>query len=104
MSNANSFSPKKLFISIACGITIKQISDKVCSVRPSDPQIHPTGCGIVRLLPNTPCSVLKGICCYTLGPNTDEQTSILMKEMFCNLGEILQIPEYYMDGSPLFRP
>lgn len=21
-----------------------------------------------------------------------------MKEMFCNLGEVLQIPEYYMDG------
>lgn len=99
MSNVNSFSPKKLFISIACGITIKQISDKVCPMCPLNPQIHPTGCGIVRLLPNTPCSVLKGICCYTLGPNTDEQTSILMKEMFCNLGEILQIPEYYMDGS-----
>ena len=98
MSNVKSFTPKKLFISIACGITIKQISDKVCSVSPFDDQIHPTGCGTVRLLPNTPCSVLKGICCYTLGPNTDEQTSVLMNEMFCNLGEILQIPEYYMDG------
>lgn len=58
----------------------------------------------MRLLPNTPCSVLKGICCYTLGPNTNEDTNVLMKEMFCNLGEVLQIPEYYMDGSPPFRP
>lgn len=88
MSSAESFTPEKLFISIACGITIKQISDK----------IHPSGCGIVRLLPNTPCSVLKGICCYTLGPNTNEKTNVLMNEMFCNLGEILQIPEYYMDA------
>ena len=43
------------------------------------------------------------MCCYTLGPNTNEDTNVLMKEMFCNLGEVLQIPEYYMDGSPLFR-
>ena len=28
MSSAESFTPEKLFISIACGITIKQISDK----------------------------------------------------------------------------
>lgn len=88
LSSVDAFTPSKLFISIACGITIKQISDK----------IHPAGCGIVRLLPNTPCSVLKGICCYTLGPNTNEDTNVLLKEMFCNLGEVLQIPEYYMDA------
>lgn len=23
---------------------------------------------------------------------------MLLKDMFCNLGEVLQIPEYYMDG------
>ena len=55
----------------------------------------------MRLLPNTPCGVLKGICCYTLGPNTDEETDKLMKNMFGKLGETLKIPECYMDGEPL---
>ena len=44
----------------------------------------------MRLLPNTPCGVLKGICCYTLGPNTDEETDKLMKSMFGKLGETLK--------------
>lgn len=32
LSHATSFTPDKLFISIACGITIRQISEKVVIV------------------------------------------------------------------------
>lgn len=88
LSMGEYYDRKKLFISIACGIKIAQIRDR----------IHPKTCGIVRLLPNTPCGVLKGICCYTLGPNTDEETDKLMKSMFGPLGETLKIPECYMDA------
>jgi pyrroline-5-carboxylate reductase len=77
---------KKTVVSIAAGITLSYLSSRLKTEN------------IVRVMPNTPALVLKGmsvmsLCGCTRGPEIDEVKGILM-----SVGRVIVLPEKMMDA------
>lgn len=80
-----SISKEHLIISIAAGIKIKTI-EKVL------------GCKVVRVMPNTPCLIGRGISAICYSKNVSKKDKKNAQRIFKSLGEIVSIDEWNMNA------
>jgi len=76
----------KLIISIAAGVSIKQIQKLFPNNR------------IIRVMPNTPALVSQGVSGYTPDDNCTAQDITTFKKAFSATGSLFQFPEKQMDA------
>jgi pyrroline-5-carboxylate reductase len=77
-----------LLISIAAGVSIDSISERL--------DIH--GCGIVRVMPNTPCLVGASASAYAGGPGATDDDLRLVDRLFNAVGRAFAVPENLLDA------
>ena len=77
-----------LLISIAAGVSIDSIVERL--------EIH--GCGIVRVMPNTPCLVGASASAYAGGPSATEEDLRLVDRLFNAVGRAFAVPEKLLDA------
>lgn len=75
-----------LIISICAGINILKLR-----------QYFGTG-RIVRVMPNTPLMVGRGVSCYALGSESDESAATLTEKIFTTLGKAWRVSEDLLDA------
>ena len=75
-----------LFISIAAGIPIKLLEDKL------------PGCSVIRTMPNNPCLVGQGITALSKGKNAGSSDLKIANSIFDSLGKTILVDEKYMDA------
>jgi len=78
---------KKLFVSIAAGITIAQIE-----------QWLPNGTHVVRVVPNTPALVQCAASVYSNGSHVSSEDEQIVKQLFSCIGYCTTLPERYLDA------
>lgn len=76
----------KLIISIAAGVKIKKIQEKLASTR------------IIRVMPNTPSLVKAGMSAIAAGSGVKEEELLLVEKMFKGLGKTIIVEEKYLDA------
>ena len=57
------------------------------------------GCPIIRILPNTPVAIGRGITLYTCGQGATQETSELLAALLAGSGSLVEIPEAQMDAA-----
>ena len=72
--------------SIMAGITIERIAEGTGLNR------------IVRMMPNLPCSIGYGATGLALGESTAEEDATLAKEIFSQIGSVIEVPQTLMDA------
>ncbi|MFA5113003.1 MAG: pyrroline-5-carboxylate reductase [Candidatus Margulisiibacteriota bacterium] len=77
---------RKLIISIAAGIPISYLQKKL------------PGCRIIRTMPNNPALVGQGITALAKGKGVTGRESRVAKEIFNKVGEVVEVPEKWMDA------
>jgi pyrroline-5-carboxylate reductase len=79
--------PRHLFVSIAAGVTLKQLAD---------------GLGrdarVVRVMPNTPCLVGASATGFCPGPAATAEEAELIRQLFAAVGTAVQVPEHLLDA------
>lgn len=75
----------KLVISIAAGIKISKI-ENIVNKSP-----------VIRVMPNTPMLISKGMCGISLGKLSTEKEEKFVTEMLSKMGKVITIPENQMD-------
>jgi pyrroline-5-carboxylate reductase len=80
-------SPPRLLISVAAGYPIRKIAAEA-----------PAGVGIVRVMPNTPASILAGISALTYGAGVSESDQMLARMIFESVGKVICVEERLMDA------
>ena len=85
-SIASYIAPTTLVVSVAAGITIKELQDKL----PSLP--------IIRVMPNTPVAVNEGMSVIALGEYAGEENGQLVLSLFSAVGKALRMEEKDMDA------
>lgn len=73
------FNPNQIIISLAAGITFKTLKKQL-----------PVG-RLVRLMPNTPSLIGRGVIGYMSPNDSDEFVSSLMEDLFSNLGYVMKV-------------
>lgn len=76
-----------LVISVAAGYPISRVARRL---KP--------GMRIVRAMPNTPSSVLEGICALTFGPGLSEEDVRAARAIFESVGKVVLVEEPLMDA------
>jgi pyrroline-5-carboxylate reductase len=79
--------PHHLVISIAAGITIKQIADALGSER-----------RIIRVMPNTPCLVGASASAFAASPQATAADVHLVQDLLNRVGRAVQVPEKLLDA------
>jgi pyrroline-5-carboxylate reductase len=79
--------PRHLVISIAAGVTVKQIAEKL---RP--------GTRIIRVMPNTPALVAAGAAGIAAGPSATHDDVALAERLFNAVGTAVVVPEHQLDA------
>lgn len=72
--------------SIMAGVTIERIAKAIGHHH------------IVRMMPNLPCSIGYGATGIALSDSTDEEDATLAKEIFSQIGSVIEVPESLMDA------
>ncbi|MBI1319022.1 MAG: pyrroline-5-carboxylate reductase [Candidatus Hydrogenedens sp.] len=83
---AGSLKPGALAISIAAGISIGFIQERLGTDR------------VVRVMPNTPCLAHAGAAGFALGPGCTEEDAALVSRLFNTIGIAERVPESDMDA------
>lgn len=73
-------------ISILAGVTLNRLE----SAFPQQP--------VIRVMPNTPATVGAGISAIAIGKRVEEHHLSLAKSIFAAVGEVVEVPEFLMDG------
>ncbi|MFA6216321.1 MAG: pyrroline-5-carboxylate reductase [Candidatus Omnitrophota bacterium] len=76
-----------LVISIAAGLRMEYIEKYLVDAR------------VVRVMPNMPARIGKGISCLCAGKFTSAQDLLFVTQLFNHLGETVVIPEYMMNSA-----
>ena len=79
--------PQSLVVSIAAGITIERIADAL-----------PAGQRIVRVMPNTPCLIGRGVSGYSLGEHATAADGKLVATLLSAVGAAFEVPEGSLDA------
>ncbi|XP_046674084.1 pyrroline-5-carboxylate reductase 2 [Homalodisca vitripennis] len=80
-------STRNLIISVAMGVTIKQLES-----------LLPKGSRVVRAMPNTPALVKEGASVFVCGSSATKEDAGLTKKLFEAVGVCEQVPEYLLDA------
>ncbi|RZF36962.1 hypothetical protein LSTR_LSTR004650 [Laodelphax striatellus] len=78
---------RHLFISVAMGVSLKQIEQAV-----------PKGTRVIRAMPNTPALVRRGASVFVCGSSANESDAAITKKLFESVGICEQVPEYLLDA------
>ena len=78
--------PEHLLISIAAGVTLRQLEAKLGPVR------------LVRVMPNTPCLVGAGASGYTPGGSATQDDVALVDRLLNAIGRAYRVPEGLLDA------
>lgn len=76
---------KPLFISIAAGISISYLQEKLGRVK------------IIRVMPNTPALIAQAATAITKSKEVDEKSFCEIKQIFASIGMVREIPETQMN-------
>jgi pyrroline-5-carboxylate reductase len=76
-----------LVVSIAAGVTLRALAAGL-----------PSGQRIVRVMPNTPCLIARGVSGYSLGPHATAADAKLVAELLSAVGVAHQVPESQLDA------
>ena len=76
-----------LLVSIAAGVSTASI----------EAALPPDGSPVVRAMPNTPCSIGKGMTVVAKGSRATDDHVALAREIFTTLGRCLELEEKHMD-------
>ena len=77
----------KLLVSVAAGITTKQLADWTGGV-----------CGVVRAMPNTPAAVGEGVTMFSFGEGVSDSDKAAVLGLFSAAGLAEEIDEAHMDA------
>lgn len=77
-----------VLVSMAAGLTIGDIRDMAGGEVP-----------VIRIMPNTPCSIGEGMVLYTLGPGVRPDEERIFLEAMAGAGRFSPIPEKQMDAG-----
>ncbi len=80
---------KKVIISIAAGIQISYIKEKLAACGESLP--------VIRVMPNTPAAIGKGMLAIAAGPETEDETVRDVMEILSDAGRVERLAENLMD-------
>lgn len=80
-------SKDQLIISIAAGVTLKRLQDRL-----------PEGIPVVRAMPNTPSLIGLGATGFALGEHADQSDEETAKRIFGAVGEAVEVPEGLMNA------
>ena len=75
----------QLFVSIAAGVTIDQLSKGL-------------GGRVIRVMPNTPCLVGKGASAFARGPSATDADAKLVKDLLSAVGFATELAESHLDA------
>jgi pyrroline-5-carboxylate reductase len=78
---------KKLVISIAAGVRLATLADRLGP-----------GPRLVRVMPNTPCLVGQGACAYSLGENATPADGELVERLLRSVGIACRVDEKLLDA------
>lgn len=78
--------PEHLIVSVAAGITIQKIESGLNTHR------------VVRVMPNTPCLIGKGVSALSHDPAVDAETVERVKKILESVGEVVLVNESQMDA------
>ena len=87
ISDINSVLDNKLVISIAAGVTISHLKEKL-----------PSSCRVIRVMPNTPALVKAGMSAYAPGSAVTKSDRMLVKKILKGVGEVVKVKEELMDA------
>lgn len=76
-----------LLVSILAGCSLERLADAFSTKLP-----------IVRAMPNTPAQVGAGMTCFACNDLVTEDHKQRVKNIFLAVGEVLEVPEYWMDA------
>ena len=79
--------PDCLIISVAAGYPIARVASRL-----------PPGLSIVRVMPNTPSSVLEGVSAVTFGPGISEEEAGVARAILESVGKVVVVEERWMDA------
>uniref|UniRef100_A0A336KLF9 Pyrroline-5-carboxylate reductase n=1 Tax=Culicoides sonorensis TaxID=179676 RepID=A0A336KLF9_CULSO len=86
LTEIREMSADKLFISIAMGVTLKQLEKGL------SPKSR-----VIRVMPNTPMLVKKGASVYVKGTNATQLDALTTKRLLQSVGICEEVPESYLD-------
>ncbi len=75
-----------LVISIAAGITLNTLESKLPKAR------------VIRVMPNTPAKIGKGVSAYALGSKTIASDDEQVTELLSCIGKVIKVPEHLLDA------
>lgn len=84
---ADVITPDKLVVSIAAGVKTAAIEKWI-----------PAHCAVVRVMPNTPALVGKGMSAVCAGKRANAEQTRLVCEVFASIGSVVSVDEKYMDA------
>lgn len=83
----NEIKADKLFLSIAMGVTIKQLE-----------QMLPYEARVIRTMPNTPALVQNAASVFVSGTNATKDDGRVTKRLLESIGTCEEVPEHYIDA------
>lgn len=86
LDDVKSLSSGKLFVSIAMGITLKEIE-----------QILPSDSRVIRVMPNTPAIVQAAASVFVRGTKATNDDATLIQSLLKSIGTCDEVSEYMMD-------
>jgi len=78
---------RHLLVSIAAGITLAKLAEGL-----------PPGSRLVRVMPNTPCLVGLGACCYSRSASAGEDDGQLVRQLLESVGRAYEVEENRLDA------
>jgi pyrroline-5-carboxylate reductase len=82
-----SLTPQHLVVSIAAGVTLKQLADGLGD-----------GTRLVRVMPNTPCLLGESASGYAVGPTATAADGELVGQLLRAVGKAFALPEHLLDA------
>jgi pyrroline-5-carboxylate reductase len=79
--------PDHLVVSIAAGVTLKQLADGLGSQ-----------CRLMRVMPNTPCLVGASASAFSIGEHAQPEDAAVVERLFSAVGLAFQLPEHLLDA------
>jgi pyrroline-5-carboxylate reductase len=83
----NAVTERQLIISIAGGITLKQLADGLLA-----------NYRLVRVMPNTPCLLCASAAAFAAGPGAKAEDAALVEKLFNAVGKAFALPESLLDA------
>ena len=80
-------SPDKTIVSVAAGISTAFVEKRLGSNVP-----------VVRVMPNTPCLIGRGVSAVSLGSSAGETQREIVHGLFSAVGSVLDVPEHLMNA------